>query len=750
MVGWLFGRIEGLSCVRRLCAGFSFNGLGSYARLGRPTTTTEAVGTAVAGTTQVGQTNSTYDDARRLTVLQHLDGSSSAFQTTTYSYDLAGRMTAEDENGSVISYSYDAADQVTADGTGSYTYDAAGNRTSDGSTPAAGNQISADAQWTYSYDADGNLTGKTSKSDSSFWTYTYNAADQMTSAAHYESDDNLIMSVSYVYDAWGNLVERDEVDPGVGTTTTRYGQDGWKVSQDFWGNRQQATGTDNFDVWVDLDGTNNLVTRRLYADGIDTPMARVSYTPAADPPDGAVAWYVQDVRGSVTAVTNASGAVEATIKYDAFGNATIDSGSADPTFVDAYRYTARPLDTVTGLQNNRDRWYNPATGTFTAQDPTGFAAGDYNVTRYVGNGPTNGSDPSGLYYPGMGSKALPPKEQAEVEAAVRELVAEIVALVKEFGPEAARMIRDEILLDAINEVRVANGKEELNSLDEVDGLAGQPWVESGGAPLIVAYLLRHYGDQGASGLYRRAVRTGFTIQPTTSFWCDASGVDVQGRVISITERRNLIVNWGKRPVDSAADYLFDRLSEYWSNNVVSQWFGQYGELLTGRLRTALKENGFQKEGEDLDNMVQDWVAAIALGSNSAFIKAKDEAIQALAGKGVSASAAAIVGVTGRLKALRLAKWPKHHPFPVYLGGVFDQTLKKVPRKLHERFHGALDKWKGGKYARWRKAEYFKDLNKGEIIKDLSDFYENAEGGIFKKYLPDFAKAVKESGYCPGK
>ena len=48
------------------------------------------------------------------------------------------------------------------------------------------------------------------------------------------------------------------------------------------------------------------------------------------------------------------------------------------------------------------------------------------------------------------------------------------------------------------------------------------------------------------------------------------------------------------------------------------------------------------------------------------------------------------------KAYRASRaWPKHHPFPKYLGGAWDQTLKKIPRKLHQQFHAALDKWKGG-------------------------------------------------------
>lgn len=90
------------------------------------------------------------------------------------------------------------------------------------------------------------------------------------------------------------------------------------------------------------------------------------------------------------------------------------------------------------------------------------------------------------------------------------------------------------------------------------------------------------------------------------------------------------------------------------------------------------------------------------------------------------------------------KWPKHHPFPKYLGGLHNQTLKKLPPNLHHKFHSALDKWKGGKYARVHGAKAFVDVEAGTIIKDLREFYKKAEGGIFAKYLPDFEQAVKET------
>ena len=97
----------------------------------------------------------------------------------------------------------------------------------------------------------------------------------------------------------------------------------------------------------------------------------------------------------MTAVANASGTVEAQGGYDAYGNATITG--ANTSYADVTQYTGRPLDEATGLQDNRGRWYDPTTGTFTVEDPTGFNAGDYNLMRYTGNDPTNGSDPSGLH-----------------------------------------------------------------------------------------------------------------------------------------------------------------------------------------------------------------------------------------------------------------------------------------------------------------------------------------------------------------
>ena len=53
-------------------------------------------------------------------------------------------------------------------------------------------------------------------------------------------------------------------------------------------------------------------------------------------------------------------------------------------------------DTVTGLNLAVNRVQNPGTGRWTSQDPLGFAAGDANLYRYVGNETIGEVDTTGL------------------------------------------------------------------------------------------------------------------------------------------------------------------------------------------------------------------------------------------------------------------------------------------------------------------------------------------------------------------
>ncbi len=166
-----------------------------------------------------------------------------------------------------------------------------------------------------------------------------------------------------------------------GTTTTRFGYDGWNPA------KPGPIGTENWDIWADLDGSNNVQTRYLRGDVVDQVFARYDAVGAVP------AWLLTDRMGSVRDVLNNGSVVKDTIVYDGFGNITSET---DSTWRGRYAWTGRELDTETNLQYNRARYYDGATGRWISQDPLGFDAGDSNLYRYVLNNPNETSDPSGL------------------------------------------------------------------------------------------------------------------------------------------------------------------------------------------------------------------------------------------------------------------------------------------------------------------------------------------------------------------
>jgi RHS repeat-associated protein len=103
-------------------------------------------------------------------------------------------------------------------------------------------------------------------------------------------------------------------------------------------------------------------------------------------------FYHQDGLGSVTDLTDASGATAKSYSYDVYGNILESPG----TLEQPYSYTARELDSETGLYYYRARNYDSQTGRFLQKDPIGFKGGDANLYRYVSNNPGSFNDPLGL------------------------------------------------------------------------------------------------------------------------------------------------------------------------------------------------------------------------------------------------------------------------------------------------------------------------------------------------------------------
>lgn len=221
--------------------------------------------------------------------------------------------------------------------------------------------------------------------------YNYNPSNQLTSKP----------GVSYAYDNNGNTLTK--VDS---TGTTSYNWDfenrltsavlpgsGGTVSfkYDPFGRRTQkrsSAGTTNYvydgaNVLDEVDNSGSVLARYVQGAGVDEPLAETR--------GSTTSYYEADGLGSVTSLSNSSGALANTYTYDSFGNLTASTG----TVTNPYRYTGRDFDVETGLYYYRARYYDPLSGRFISEDPIGFF-GARNFYGYVGNDPVQDVDSSGL------------------------------------------------------------------------------------------------------------------------------------------------------------------------------------------------------------------------------------------------------------------------------------------------------------------------------------------------------------------
>ena len=140
---------------------------------------------------------------------------------------------------------------------------------------------------------------------------------------------------------------------------------------------------DGDNVVDETNSSGTAVARYSQGLNIDEPLAMLR--------SSTTSYYQADGLGSVTSLSNTSGAIANSYTYDSFGKQTASTGS----LVNPFRYTARESDTETGLYYYRARYYDQSVGRFSAEDPIGFRAGP-NFYKYVSNNPTTLADPFGL------------------------------------------------------------------------------------------------------------------------------------------------------------------------------------------------------------------------------------------------------------------------------------------------------------------------------------------------------------------
>jgi RHS repeat-associated protein len=345
-----------------------------------------------------------YDSMRRLTNLQHLDGSGANIANYVNTYDLASRITSETLNGGApTNYSYDSTNELTNDSQLAYTYDLNGNRTMPGYATGPANELTSDGIWNYSHDKNGNLIGKTNISTGETWSYGYDNRNRLISAQQ-TTGTGVQMQAAYVYDALGQRIEKDVALLGV-MTTTRFAYD-------------------SREIWADLTAANGLQTRYVHGGRQLELLARVS--------GGTAAWVLGDRMGSVRYVADAAGTILDAITYDGYGNVTNETSAANGG---QYKYAGYRLDSEVGWYRpdpTTGRYYNPATGNWNGRDPIGLIGGGANPYWYVGNSPTNGTDPRGLVKEPVG-----PEQYKKCWAHIRDtILKKALGRVEEGGEEA--------------------------------------------------------------------------------------------------------------------------------------------------------------------------------------------------------------------------------------------------------------------------------------------------------------------------
>ncbi len=194
---------------------------------------------------------------------------------------------------------------------------------------------------------------------------------------------------SYQYDSLGHRTCSVRFQSGISTTNYYI----YAASPGSGGNGIQCV--------ADIDSSGNLLRSYTWGPGIDNLLAMTVYT-------GTVTktyYALTDHLGTVHALTDSSGNIVESYKYDAWGRVlgvydnggnplTSDLGSPTSEIGNRYLWQGREYSYATGLYNFRARWYDPVTGRWLSKDPIGISGG-LNQYVFCNNNGVNFVDPYG-------------------------------------------------------------------------------------------------------------------------------------------------------------------------------------------------------------------------------------------------------------------------------------------------------------------------------------------------------------------
>jgi len=287
-----------------------------------------------------------YDDQGRRTSLTRGNGTA-----TSYGYDNVSRLTqlVQNLNGTtndvILDFTYNPAGEIVANTRSNDAYSFTGHANANSANVINGlNQVTQTGGTNVGHGDDrGNVTSVGSSN------YAYTTEDRLRSGG----------SATLAYNPEGTLLSE------TGAATTLFDTLGGNII-------------------TERDGSGNRLRRFVPGPGVDE---HIVWYEGSDL--GTRRYHHQDERGSVIAVSDASGNLVGTInRYDEYG---VPQG----TLTGRFGYTGQPWIAEAGLYHYRARAFNPAMGRFMQTDPVGYAGG-MNIYAYVRNNPVNRSDPMGL------------------------------------------------------------------------------------------------------------------------------------------------------------------------------------------------------------------------------------------------------------------------------------------------------------------------------------------------------------------
>jgi RHS repeat-associated protein len=340
---------------------------------------------------------------------------------------------------------YDSNNRLTKAGTVAYEYDPANNPTKTGASTNTYNeadQLEKGTGTTYSYDELGERT-KLSPSTGPATTYGYDQAGNLTTVTRPKEGETAAIEDTYGYDVSGLR------------------------------SSQTISGSTSYLVWDVANSTPLILddggSSYLYGPG-GVPIAQINAG------TGAVTYLHHDQAGSTRLITGATGAVEASYTFDAYGNQAGHTGTASTPLGYDGQYTSGD----SGLIYLRARSYDPATAQFLSADPAeAITQAPYGYAR---ENPSTFGDPSGLWSP-------------------TETLEEVTSAV---GHVFVGGVRGTLDVLAVGPYAVYTGSYELargiNYLGEQFGLPGEVVSHLAALPLAKLEALGLAGDVGIDAL----------------------------------------------------------------------------------------------------------------------------------------------------------------------------------------------------------------------------------------------------------